>query len=256
MTVLETILHQSQAWLWHGFLIFLRVGPVVSLMPGFGEQSVPARVKLGLAVAATVIMAPLIAPFSDTPWNSTELFWFSATETLAGLIFGIGLRLFVMALQTAGTIAAQSTSLSQILGNSAEPMPAIGHVLVVGGLALAMMAGLHVKFISYVAYSYDLIPAGQFPAASVISEWGVQQVSRAFSLGFQLAAPFLIVSLLYNLALGAINRAMPQLMVAFVGAPAITAGGMILLALVSAAMLMTWLAAVDAYLVNPGGVLQ
>ncbi|MFC3118840.1 flagellar biosynthetic protein FliR [Jhaorihella thermophila] len=38
-------------------------------------------------------------------------------------------------------------------------------------------------------------------------------------LPFSLSAPFVIASLLYNLTLGAINRAMPQLMVTLVGAP-------------------------------------
>ncbi len=56
-------------------------------------------------------------------------------------------------------------------------------------------------------------------------------MAQAFALGFSLAAPFVIAGFAYNLALGAINRAMPQLMVAFIGAPAITAGGLLILML-------------------------
>jgi flagellar biosynthetic protein FliR len=62
-----------------------------------------------------------------------------------------------------------------------------------------------------------------------------------------------IVSLLYNVALGVINRAMPQLMVAFVGAPAITAGGLILLALTTPVLLPIWQRAFEALLLNPFG---
>lgn len=253
MTDLTDLFSMGQAWLWHGFLVFLRVAAAVSLMPGFGEQSVPVRIKLALSIAGTLVVAPMIPPFDDRVWQFPALAQFAATESVAGFLFGLGLRLFVMALQTAGAIAAQSTSLSQILGNSAEPMPAIGHVLVIGGLALAMATGLHVQFLAYLVQSYELIPPGRFPLASMISEWGISQISEAFTLAFRLAAPFVIVSLLYNLALGAINRAMPQLMVAFVGAPAITAAGMILLALLVPAILLSWLEAMQVYLVEPGG---
>lgn len=248
MTVWGDFLNQSQIWLWHGFLIFVRVGAALSLMPGFGEQSVPVRAKLGLAIAATLTIAPLIPPFGGAPWALSGGMRYFATETLSGLMFGIGLRFFVFALQTAGTIAAQSTSLSQILGASAEPMPAIGHLLMISGLALAMATGLHVKFLTYLTESYALLPPGRFPLASVVAEWGVAQVTRSFSLALRLAAPFVIISLLYNLALGAINRAMPQLMVAFVGAPAITAGGLILLALLTPVILWAWLEAMQVYL--------
>lgn len=241
-------LHLSQIWLWHGFLIFVRVGAALSLMPGFGEQSVPAQVKLGLAIAATLATAPLIQPFGGDPWVLSSGVRYIATETLSGLMCGIGLRFFIFALQTAGAIAAQSTSLSQILGASAEPMPAIGHLLVIGGLALAMVTGLHVKFLIYLTESYELLPPGHFPLVSVVTEWGIGQVTHSFSLALRLAAPFVIISLLYNLALGAINRAMPQLMVAFVGAPAITAGGLVLLALLTPVILWAWIEAMQIYL--------
>lgn len=252
MSAWAELLNLGQYGLWHGFLIFLRVGAALSLMPGFGEQSVPVRVKLGLSIVATLVIAPIIPSFHASPWGLSELVRFGATETLSGLLFGVGLRFFVMALQTAGTIAAQSTSLSQILGASAEPMPAIGHLLMIGGLALSLATGLHVKFLTYVVQTYDLLPAGQFPLVTMVAEWGVMQVTHCFTLAFRLAAPFVIVSLLYNLALGAINRAMPQLMVAFVGAPAITAGGLILLALLVPMILWTWLEALQIFLNNPG----
>lgn len=253
MINLAQALELSQDWLWHGLLVFLRVGVIIGLVPGFGEQSVPVRVKLALAIAGTMVLAPLVPHFGGEEFDTSRLVVCLATETLAGLLFGIGLRLFVMALQTAGTITAQSTSLSQILGNTAEPMPAIGHVLLIGGLALAMVSGVHVKFLAYTLHSYDLIVPGTVPSGAAISEWGVRQISDAFALAFRLSAPFIVVSLLYNLALGAINRAMPQLMVAFVGAPAITAAGMILLALLSPSILLAWRTAMENFLLNPAG---
>jgi flagellar biosynthetic protein FliR len=177
------------------------------------------------------------------------------TETVAGLALGAALRLLVHALQIAGVIAAQATSLAQLFaGAGAEPQPAIGHLLTVAGLALAMAADLHLRIAEYFILSYDILPAGRLPGAADMADWGLAQVTRAFATGFSLAAPFVIASFLYNLALGVINRAMPQLMVAFVGAPALTAGGLVLLALSTPLALAVWLATLNGFLAAPFAV--
>ena len=241
--------------IWHGFVVFCRVAALAAVLPAFGEQTLPARVKLAAALAFTLIVAPAL-PIIPPPGPIGSVTLVILSEVVAGLAIGIGLRLFVLALQTAGSIAAQSTSLSQVLGGAAvDPLPAMGYILVIAGLALAVMAGLHVKVAQLIILSYDFMPVGRFVNAADVSEWGTRQVAHAFSLAFTLAAPFVILSVLYNFALGAINRAMPQLMVAFVGAPVITLGGLALLLISAPYMLTVWLNTMDRYLANPFGVL-
>lgn len=239
--------------IWHGFLVFLRVSALVSILPAFGERSVPVRVKLILAMAFTTIVAPA-APALSLPNGVMDFVGFALPEIAIGLALGIAIRLFVLALQTAGSIAAQATSLSQLLGGAAaEPVPAMGYVLVVAALALAVMFGLHIRAAELLILSYDLFPAGVFPDGRSLSGWGISRISHAFSLAFMLAAPFVVASLIYNLTLGVINRAMPQLMVAFVGAPLITFGGLFLLLVSAPFMLSVWIEALNAFFQNPTG---
>jgi flagellar biosynthetic protein FliR len=248
------LLETSQALLWSGFVVFLRVGAIMMVLPGFGEQSVPVRVKLGLGIAFTMIVVPAAPPTTLSDYTLPTIAWLGITESIAGLALGIGIRMLVFALQTAGSMAAQATSLAQIFGGAGvEPLPAIGHTLMVSGLALAMMTGLHVRAAQLIILSYDLMPMGQLIDASSLSRWGITQVSQAFSLAFTLAAPFVVLSVLYNLTLGVINRAMPQLMVAFVGAPVITAGSLFMLFLVSPLLLSIWIEALNGFLANPLG---
>jgi flagellar biosynthesis protein FliR len=247
------LLAQISDTFWHGFLVFFRVSALVSLLPAFGERSVPVRIKLVLAMAFSTIVAPA-APSLTLPNGVLEFVGFLLPEIAVGLVFGIAIRLFVLALQTAGSIAAQATSLSQLLGGAAaEPVPAIGYILVVGGLALSVMSGLHIRAAELLILSYQLFPAGTFPDGRLLSGWGISRVSHAFGLAFMLAAPFVIASLVYNLALGVINRAMPQLMVAFVGAPLLTFGGLFLLFISAPFMLMVWVEALSTFFQNPTG---
>ncbi|MDJ0825800.1 MAG: flagellar biosynthetic protein FliR [Rhodobacter sp.] len=249
------LLSVSQTGLAVGFIVFLRVGAAMAVLPAFGERSIPMRVRLGLALAFTVIVAPVlfdrIAPLALPEAPKLPLL---GAEVAAGLCLGLALRLFILALQTAGSIAAQSTSLSQILGGGGvEPQPAFAHIMVISGLALLVMTGLHVRVAEALIGSYDVLPPGLFPSPSIVADWGSGQVARAFALAFTLSAPFVIASFLYNLTLGVINKAMPQLMVAFVGAPAITAGGLILLFLSLPVLLGFWRDQVELFLASPFG---
>jgi flagellar biosynthetic protein FliR len=238
-----------------GFVVFLRIAAAMAILPGFGEATVPARVKLAVAVAFTAVVAPAvspaIAPVSDNPAALFSCLW---TETLIGLAIGVVLRLMVIALEVAGTIAAQSTSLSQLFGAGGEPMPSMSHLLVTAGLALAMMAGLHTRIAGLFIISYKVLPPATMPGAESMSSWGLRHIAHGFAFAFSLAAPFVLVSAIYNVALGAINRAMPQLMVSFVGAPALTAGALILLAIAAPTALTLWLGGLDALFADPFGV--
>lgn len=248
---LATLTSISHDVLWQTFIVFMRVGAMVSLVPAFGEQSVPARVKLGLAVAFTFIVVPA-APVAPPMMVASQIVGLILAEAMTGLFLGMMLRLFILALQVAGSIAAQSTSLSQLFGGAGmDPLPAMGHVLVVGGLALATIMGLHVQIAEFMINSYTLVPVGKVIPSDMLTRAGVAEISRAFALGFTLAAPFVIASLIYNVTLGVINKAMPQLMVAFVGAPAITAGGLIILMLAAPLMLSIWVEAMGLFIMDP-----
>ena len=255
MTAAVTALAElGQTWLALGFVVFLRVGAAMALFPAFGERSVPERVRLALVLAFTVIVAPAVAPVVEPAMAAGNWGRFVLTETLAGLAIGAVIRLFVLVLQMAGSIAAQSTSLAQVFGGAnVDPQPAMGHVLMVAGLALAVMLGLHVRLTEVLIQSYDAFRPGVMPGADLFTSWGRAQVGRAFALAFTLAAPFVVASLVYNLALGVINRAMPQLMVAFVGAPAITAGGLLLMFLVAPLLIGLWGEGLEMFLANPFG---
>lgn len=236
-----------------GLAVFLRVGAAIAVAPAFGETGVPVRVRLGLALAFTAVVAPAVPEVAAAMARAPARLFLS--EPLAGLALGLALRLMVQALQMAGSMAAQAVSLSQALGNAGpEPQPAIAQLMLAAGLALAVAAGLHVHLAALLVLSYGPLPAGRLAGAAELAAWGQAQAGHAFALAFTLAAPFAAAALVYNLALGVINRAMPQLMVAFVGAPALTLGGLALLAIAAPGLLDLWLAAFGDRLANPLGL--
>ncbi|MFN3575917.1 MAG: flagellar biosynthetic protein FliR [Tabrizicola sp.] len=253
LAALSQLLDLAEGLAWAATLVFVRVGAMLALMPGLGDPVVPQRIKLALVVAFAITLSPMLAERLASGMTGPT-FLGLGSEAVSGLILGVSLRLFLVALTTAAAIIAQATTLSQLFAGAApEPQPAIGNVLTMAGIALAMVAGLHVRAAELVILSYDILPAASLPLSSEAADWSVALVGRCFALAFTLSAPFIMASLLYNLALGAINRAMPTLMVSMVGAPALTLGGMAMFAVAAPAILMVWLAALSDQMAAPFG---
>ncbi|MFO1210856.1 MAG: flagellar biosynthetic protein FliR [Amaricoccus sp.] len=250
---LGALLDMTQAAMLGFILVFARVSGVMMLLPGFGERLIPARVRLALTLAFALVVWPMVAPEFRTAGPARPFLLMLMIEVSIGLMLGIAIRLIVIALQLAGSIAAQSMALAQMFGAGVtpDPMPAIGNILLFAGITLAVASGLHVKAAVAMARSYEILPMGLPVPASDVARWGTARVAQSFALGFSLAAPFVIAAFAYNLALGAINRAMPSLMVAFIGAPAITAGALLMLMLAAPVILHFWGHRLDLTLADP-----
>ncbi len=225
--------------------VFARISAVAFLLPGLGERVVPARVRLTAAIAIAMVLTPMVLkPGMRPPEAITDIAALYAAELMCGAVIGFALRMMIFILQIAGAIIAQSVSLSQLFGptigfDSESPFAAI---LVMAGVAIAAASGLHIHVVSALADLYETLPFGQFPGAAETGEWAATRTGAALMKSLALASPFVILGFLYSLALAAASRAMPQLMAAFVGAPAITLAGLALFAAAGPVILFEWLA--------------
>ena len=113
------------------------------------------------------------------------------------------------------------------------------NLLSMAGAAMLLSMDFHVTVVSAMVEIYTEIPVGALERVN--QEMLISSVFDATSFAFLLAWPFVAVNLLYNLCLGFINKALPQLMVAFVGAPFMIGAGLILLTISLVTMLTVWM---------------
>ena len=233
--------------------LFVRISAIVYLAPGLGERSVPQRVRLAAAVGITLVVAPLVLSGAPPPpTSSAELIQLYMAEALSGLVIGFALRLLIFVLEIAGSMAAQHISLSQLFGANVgfDPSSPFAGILVMGALALAAASGIHIHLVNALAESYEVLPFGVFPGAEDAGLWSSARFGEAFAKALALAAPFVILGFIYSLALAAASRAMPQLMAAFVGAPAITLAGLALFAVAAPIIMFEWMDSFERILMN------
>jgi flagellar biosynthesis protein FliR len=208
---------------WSLLLVFARLGAALMVLPGFGEIFVLPRARLLLAIALTVIVAPLVAPgLPALPDSPLRLFLILAGEMVVGLFLGTLVRVMISALHVAGTIVGFQSSLANATlfdPSEATQGSMIGTFLGMLGIVLVFVADLHHQMLSAIVDSYtvfrpgEALPWGDFTAT--ISSL----LAHAFALGMQLSAPFLVVGLVFYLGLGLVNRLMPQVQIFFIAMP-------------------------------------
>ncbi len=239
--------------------VFARIGAILFLLPGFGERAMSIRLRLVVALLLALLLAPLIEALGSQRPNGLAAFvHLLLAEAVIGLVLGLAFRLLVWALQIAGMTAAQHISIAQMFGAgvSPEPEPTIATLLSFGGIAIALSLGLHIEIVGILARSYDTFPFGVFPAGRELGDWTTARISETFAFGIMLAAPFVAVGFAYNLALGALNRAMPQLLVALVGVPFLVWIGLAILFLILPALFSAWMAQLLEVMNDPLGGLR
>lgn len=227
-----------------GGLVFARIGAMVMLMPGIGENVVPPRIRLSFAVLMALLLAPIVGKSIVTVPSSVGAMGGAVLhEVLVGLMIGAVLKLFVSSLTTAGEIISLQTTLSFAQTTNpagAQTSTAVATFLSMLGLTLIMVTDLHHLFIGAMVKSYDLFPFTRPVPVNDAAALAVRTVADSFKLGLQLSAPVLVFSIVFNLATGLVGRVMPSFQIFFVTSPLSVILGLSLLGLSLGGIAMVW----------------
>jgi flagellar biosynthetic protein FliR len=242
MSELEAFLNGSVL----AFLItFVRIGTAIMIMPGVGDSFTPANVRLFMALGLALMLAPMVSNHMPQPVpQGGHLLVLIGQEFLIGLFFGMIARLFMSALDVAGTIMSLLSGLgnAQVFNPSAATQGSlIGAFLSVTGSAIVFASDMHHIFFFGVAESYEMFPVGMVPETGSMARVIAKTMANAFSIGFQLAAPFFIVGLLVYIGMGVLSRLMPQIQVFLIALPLQIMLAHVTLAMVLSAVFMFWL---------------
>jgi flagellar biosynthesis protein FliR len=226
-------------------LVFARVGAMVMLLPGLGESNIPVRIKLSVALLLTFIILPLHrADYHVNMDALSALLVLMLYEILIGIVLGATARVTLAALQVAGSVIAQQLGLGFV--TSVDPTQGqqgvlIGNFLTLLGVTMLFATDSHHLVISALNDSYSIFSPGEVMPSGDVAALATRAFAASFRIGMQLAAPFLVFGLVFNVGLGVLARLMPQMQVYFVGVPLSIMSGFLIFAVVIAAMMGTFL---------------
>lgn len=239
-------------------VIFARVGTILMLIPALGEPVIPANLRLTFALAFTLALLPLLsATLPALPADLGGIGLILLHEIAVGLILGGITRLIVMATDVAGAVIAFQSGLS--FAQAADPSQAgvqgvvIGNFLTLLGITLIFATDLHHLALSAIVDSYRMIGPTDPLLVGDAMQMVLKTISDGFVVGVQMAAPFIVFGLVFNVGLGILSRLMPALQVYFLSMPGNIGVGLLLFAFLLATMMGWYLTYVHAHLAVLGG---
>ncbi len=215
------------------FLAFCRIGGCIMVLPGFSSFRVPVQIRLFLALAVSLALTPLlwemIYPRVQNP--GSEYLYLVGSEMLIGITFGMIARFIVLGLQFAGTSIQMVIGFNTSGGMSVTESEQEGQMtslITFTGLLLLFLTDFHHLVIRAIVGSYEFMPMGEGFAPRMALVTLTDTLSSTFLVMLRLASPFIVYGLVFNLAIGFVNKLAPQIPVYFISIPFILTGGMVL----------------------------
>ena len=221
------------SWISLYFWPLLRVLALITTAPILSEKSVPKRVKLGLGVLITIVIAPSL-PVVEVPLFSAHALWLALQQILIGIALGFTMQFAFAAIRTSGEIIGLQMGLS--FATFVDPashlnMPVLARLIDMLAMLLFLTLNGHLWLISMLVDTFHTLPIGDNPVNSNAFLALTRAAGLIFLNGLMLALPIITLLLTVNLALGLLNRMAPQLSVFVIGFPVTLTVGMILMGL-------------------------
>lgn len=218
------------AFLWP----FVRLLALTMSAPLFGDASVPATVKIGLAAIVALALSPVLGPMPAVSPFSWEGLWILAQQVMIGAALGWAMQIVFSAVSMAGDFVGLQMGLSfatLLTPNSDGSTAVLGMFLNLVAMLVFLATNGHLMMFATLVQSFEVLPVSIGPLSvtgwKMLAMWGGQ----LFTLALMLSLPLVAALLICNLALGILNRAAPQLNIFAVGFPLTLAVGLVVLQL-------------------------
>jgi flagellar biosynthetic protein FliR len=168
----------------------------------------PVTLRLALALSVATLLAPLVPEPAGVPTNLLALVAAVGGEVLVGLLMGFVGRMAFYATEMGGRIIATEIGLTATPGVDAptaanEPFASLMHRFAV---VLYFGVGAHLLAIGTFARSFHFAPPGLAGLNPAAADQLITITGKTFSVGVQLAAPFIAMNFLLTFAFGLLGR--------------------------------------------------
>jgi len=232
--ILNQILGLSQQQFIGFFLALLRISALVVVAPVLGSQTVPAKVKIFLALFLTLIVLPVVKSEQDVASLSMlSLFPLAVKEITIGLFLGFIAKFMFEGFQFAGHLISTQMGLgmAQLVDpeSGAHTSP-VGNIYSLVAIMLFLILNGHHLVISALFKTFEIIPVSKLNVIETAAKIKMTSMfNNLFTIGIKLAAPSMVTLFLIEACMGIMARIAPQMNIFFIGLPLRLAVGMFIL---------------------------
>jgi flagellar biosynthesis protein FliR len=222
---------QIETWMAAYLWPLIRIGACLMVAPIFGARFVPARFKIILSGAITLLVAPLLPAMPDvSPFSGPGLV-ITVQQLIIGVAIGFVLQIVFDALAMGGQLLANTMGLS--FAFNVDPLrgasaPVLGQFYTLIATLTFLALNGHIAIIQVLVDGFRDLPVGTSGLGTdgywQIVLWG----STLFRGALMVALPGLTALLVVNLAFGVVSRAAPSLNLFAIGFPVTLVGGLLI----------------------------
>ena len=202
-------------WLILFALVFARVAGLTMTAPIYGTNDVPLQVRVLLAAALALLIAPLQWHGVTVPLGSLVHFLaMLGAEVAIGACLGLGVLVLIHGMTLAGEMIAQASGLgiAEMFDPAIEEnVSHFSRLMFLAAVAIFLCIGGHRMVMAGLLDTFQTIPPGSGVPPGSLADGFTTLVSMSFSLGVRVAAPAVTALLLATLVVGLIGRTLPQL---------------------------------------------
>ena len=215
---LVPLIQTLAAYIWP----FVRIGAFLMVMPLVGGRFVPARVRILLAIALTVVIAPLVPQKAYPEVLSLAGLVTMTQEIGIGVLMGFSVQLVFDAIALGGQVIAMSMGLGFAVFMDRErgvSIPVLGQLFLMLAMLIFLAIDGHLALIQLLSLSFSAWPISEGTLTLPILEALLVWTGQLFVLAMKIALPAITALLVVNLSFGVMSRAAPTLNLFAVGFP-------------------------------------
>ncbi len=202
-------------------MVLARVGGLVIFVPFFASTSIPAKTRIMLSLAITIIVLPFVPVLSVAKINDVGgLVVMMFSELMIGLAIGFIIMTVFSGLQLAGLMIGQQLGIA--LARVFDPLfneqsSVLGQFYFWLAMIIFLLINGHIILLKAIINSFRTLGPGQFVASKGFVNNMGEVLQLSFAMAFQVSAPVIVAILLTTLAMGFITRTVPQFNILSVG---------------------------------------
>ena len=196
------------------FLVFVRTGAFLLVLPFFSAVNIPVMVRIALAALMSLLLAPQLPPFPVEHLDLISLVGLLVRETSIGLLLGFIARMIFFATELAATVIATELGLNMgtlLDPSSQQPEAVTGVIMYLLTTMVMLTLNLHHGILLGFARTFDVLPLGGGHLNASLFEAVISRTSSIFVIGLQMAAPVMAVSFVITVFFAVMSRAVPQM---------------------------------------------
>lgn len=218
-----TILDLLAGWGISFMLILTRIAALTHSFPFFGSSAITSRLRAMIALALTFFILPLAGQeHLGHDWSLGVLVLHLARETGIGLVVGYGAKFLFEAFTLAGTFAGRQMGFAMadlIDPVTSAPQSMIGQFWALVAILFFLAIDGHHFLVRLMLENFNVVPLAQGSFSPATAQLLVEGSTEMFRLALRLAAPALIITMMLDVGMAVLSRAMPRFQIFFVALP-------------------------------------